>query len=113
MADELLGRTATSAGAVTFGKVAASGRVCLSEVQNSTTSGRLLEVWAVQSGIRHVPNSGRLSALRGSVFRDEVLGLWRTASHERLDCSRPCTCEAVAACSAVSYEDPLRSFVSY
>ena len=38
---------------------------------------------------------GRLSALRGPVCRDEVPGLWRTASHERVDGCRPCASEDV------------------
>ena len=94
-ADELLGRTATRASAVTFGKVAAARRICLSEVHNGATGGKLLEVWAVRAAIRHVPNPGRLSALRGPVFRDKVLGLRRAASHKRVDGCRPCATEDV------------------
>jgi len=95
-ADELLGRTATGAGSGKFRKVAASGRICLPEVQDSAAFGSPVEVRAMRSTVRHIPNSGHLSALWGPVPLDPVFGLRRHASVERMDCCRLRTYECVA-----------------
>src|SRR6266481_3777768 len=50
-AHELLERTATCASLVALAEVAASRWICMSEVQNSTPSRELLEVWAVPTAI--------------------------------------------------------------
>ncbi len=81
-ADELLGRPATGPGVVTCSKVAASGWICLPNVQDSPADRGLLEVRKVRAGLRHVPNPGYLSELLGSVCPDEVPGLWKAQSHE-------------------------------
>src|SRR5208337_3709062 len=87
-AAELLGRTATRAGAVTFRKIAAPGWVCLSIMQIRAADRRVLEVRALWATLRHLPDSGRLSPLCDAVCGDEVLGLRRSAPHERMGYAR-------------------------
>lgn len=84
-ADELLGRPAARAGPVAGCEVAAPGRFCLSELPNRAASWRILEVWALRPGIRHVSSGGRLSELLDAVCRYQVPGLRTTPSHERVE----------------------------
>src|ERR1035438_1250231 len=83
--DELLEWAEARAGIVACRKVAAPGRVCLSELQNCATAGTLLAMWAVRATIRHVREQGHLSSLRCSVWNHEMSGLWGTAPARRVD----------------------------
>src|SRR5216683_1958072 len=58
--------------------------VCLSQMQDSPTRRRVLEVLALWPAIRYVRNKSRLPALREPVCRHQVSGLWRTECHRRL-----------------------------
>ena len=57
-------------------------------LQDGAATGAVLEMCEVRTALRYVPNPGRLSALCGPLCHDELLGLRRTESHERLDCFR-------------------------
>src|SRR5580704_9224124 len=70
--------------------------VCLSQVQDSPTRRRLLEVLALWPAIRHVRNKSRLPALREPVCRHQVSGLWRTECHWRLGGALPGTVKDLA-----------------
>ena len=59
-------------------------------LQNGAAAGAVLEMREVRTALRYVSNPGRLSALCGPLCHDELLGLWRTESHERLGCSGQC-----------------------
>ena len=87
--DELLEGAAASAGAVAFGQAAPPRRVCLSVVQNRATGGKLLEVQPLWKALRYLPDASPLSELRGAVCGDDVSGLSRQVSFERVDCSGP------------------------
>ena len=70
--------------------------VCLPSVQRGAVHGRVLEMREVQTSNRYVPNPGGLSALCGSAYRDELLGLWWTESDVCLDCRGPWSYKGVA-----------------
>src|ERR1019366_8070495 len=106
-ADELLGRPATRASAVTFCKGAPPGWLCLPRLQDRAPGWGVLEMWPVRAALRHVPIRSRLPTLKGAIRSDEVPGLWSPQSHERLDGGLPCAFEAVIPSSSHLRPDSL------
>src|SRR5271157_6224736 len=83
-AHELLGRTAACAGAAALRQAAAPERICVSGMQDRAAGRGTLEVRAVRTGIRYVPDRGGVSALRDAVSGDQVPGLREGSPHERV-----------------------------
>ena len=83
-ADELLERAETRAGSVAFEKLPRRQGFACPACKAAPPHGRILEVRKMWAGIRYVPDAGGLSAVCDTISGDEVFGMRRGESDERV-----------------------------
>ena len=92
--DELLERTEQARALLRMAKLPRREGFACPSCKTAPPVGAFWKCSRCRRALRHLPNASRLPALRGAVCRDEVPGLRRPVSDERVDCSRPRAAEA-------------------